>query len=207
MAEIRLVDTRGTDFSEDTRFPGIGVKLLEGKAVNPTLSMVLVRVEPGRGIPTHTHPVETETALFTAGMAILTVEGVEHVLEAGMCVTIPPGLAHSLRNGGEDASVLIDATLKEGFPPISLPKRQHKESAKALWEELGLPRLKPEAPWYGYSLGEWPSELDEAAERATRGEYFAYGKELEKRRRKDVPMNTEVRRVKSKKKRQSQGPP
>jgi UbiD family decarboxylase len=106
----------------------------------------------------------------------------------------------SLRNGGEDASVLIDATLKEGFPPISLPKRQHMERAKALWEELGLPRLKPEAPWYGYSLGEWPSELDEAAERATRGEYFAYGKELEKRRRKDVPMNTEVRRVKEKKK-------
>ena len=29
----------------------------------------------------------------------------------------------SQRHGGEDGSVLIDATLKENFPPISLPKR------------------------------------------------------------------------------------
>ena len=102
----------------------------------------------------------------------------------------------SMRNGGEDASLLIDATLKENFPPISLPKRQHMERAKVLWDELGLPPLKPEAPWFGYSLGEWPRELDEAAERATRGDYFATGEQLKKRRRKDVRMNTEVRRVK-----------
>src|SRR5262249_5961173 len=94
---------------------------------------------------------------------------------------------------------LIDATLKENFPPISLPKRPYMERAKALWQELGLPPLKPEAPWFGYSLGEWPNELDEAAERATRGDYFETGKQLEKRRRKDVAMNTEVRRVKERK--------
>ena len=35
----------------------------------------------------------------------------------------------SKRNGGEDASVLIDATLKENFPPISLPKREYMENA------------------------------------------------------------------------------
>jgi 4-hydroxy-3-polyprenylbenzoate decarboxylase len=70
------------------------------------------------------------------------------------------------------------------------------ERAKALWEELGLPPLKPEAPWFGYSLGEWPDELERAAERAVRGEYFEYGRALEKRRRKDVRMNTEVRHVK-----------
>ena len=44
----------------------------------------------------------------------------------------------SQRNGGEDASVLIDATLKENFPPISLPKREFMERAKVIWEELGL---------------------------------------------------------------------
>jgi 4-hydroxy-3-polyprenylbenzoate decarboxylase len=101
----------------------------------------------------------------------------------------------SKRNSGEDASVLIDATLKEDFPPISLPKREYMENARKIWEELGLPKLKPESPWYGYSLGEWPAELDAAAERATRGEYFATGEELAKRRRKDVRMNTEVRSV------------
>ncbi|MFL4986382.1 MAG: UbiD family decarboxylase [Xanthobacteraceae bacterium] len=105
----------------------------------------------------------------------------------------------SARDGGEDASVLIDATLKENFPPISLPKRQYMERAKVLWEELGLPKLTPEAPWFGYSLGEWPDEFDQAAERATRGDYFESGKIQEKRRRKDVRMNTEVRHVKERK--------
>jgi 4-hydroxy-3-polyprenylbenzoate decarboxylase len=103
----------------------------------------------------------------------------------------------SQRNGGEDASVLIDATLKENFPPISLPKREYMERAKAIWEELGLPKLKPEPPWFGYSLGEWSAALDAAAQSATRGDYFETGKLLEKRRRKDVRMNTEARSVDS----------
>src|SRR6266478_6490365 len=102
----------------------------------------------------------------------------------------------SKRNNGEDASVLIDATLKEDFPPISLPKREYMENARKIWEELGLPKLKPEQPWFGYSLVEWPPDLDAAAERATRGDYFVTGKALAKRRRKDVRMNTEVRNVK-----------
>jgi len=99
----------------------------------------------------------------------------------------------SKRNDGEDASVLIDATMKEDFPPISLPKREYMERAKEIWEELGLPKLKPESPWFGYSLGEWPDELERAAELAVKGDYFETGKLLVKRRRKDVRMNTEVR--------------
>jgi len=101
----------------------------------------------------------------------------------------------SKRAGGEDASVLIDATMKEDFPPISLPKREYMERAKRIWEELGLPKLKPESPWYGYSLGDWPDEFDRAAELAVKGEYFETGKRLVSRRRKDVRMNTEVRDV------------
>ena len=107
----------------------------------------------------------------------------------------------SKRNGGEDASVLIDATMKEDFPPISLPKREYMERAKAIWEDLGLPKLKPESPWFGYSLGEWSDELERAAELAVRGDYFETGKLLVKRRRKDVKMNTEVRDLQEPKKR------
>ena len=99
----------------------------------------------------------------------------------------------SARNGGEDASVLIDATLKEDFPPVSLPKREFMENAKKIWEELELPELKPQAPWFGYSLGEWSEEFDRSAQRAVEGEYFETGKSIAQRRRKDVPMNTEVR--------------
>lgn len=101
----------------------------------------------------------------------------------------------SLRNDGEDASVLIDATLKENFPPISLPKREFMENAKQIWEELGLPELNPQSPWYGYSLGEWSDEFDRAAKLATDSEYFRTGELIAQRRRKDVEMNTEVRRL------------
>ena len=99
----------------------------------------------------------------------------------------------SKRNNGEDAAVLIDATMKEPFPPISLPKREYMERAREIWEELGLPKLKPEAPWYGYSLGEWPEDLARAADLAVKGDYFETGKLLAERKRKDVGMNTEVR--------------
>ncbi|MFN2460484.1 MAG: UbiD family decarboxylase [Candidatus Velthaea sp.] len=101
----------------------------------------------------------------------------------------------SKRNNGQDASVLLNAMLKEKFPPISLPKREFMENAKKIWEELGLPKLRPETPWFGYSLGEWTDELDAAAEAATRGDYFPYGETLIARRRSDVAMNTEVRDV------------
>jgi 4-hydroxy-3-polyprenylbenzoate decarboxylase len=104
----------------------------------------------------------------------------------------------SLRNGGEDASVLFDATLKEPFPPVSLPKREYMENAKKIWDELGLPPLKPQAPWFGTSLGEWDERFDAMAERAVKGDYWVTGDIIAQQRRNDVPMNTEIRRVKPK---------
>jgi 4-hydroxy-3-polyprenylbenzoate decarboxylase len=105
----------------------------------------------------------------------------------------------SLRNGGEDASVLFDATLKEPFPPVSLPKREYMENAKKIWDELGLPALKPQAPWFGTSLGEWDERFDAMAERAVKGDYWVTGDIIAQQRRNDVPMNTEIRRVTPKK--------
>lgn len=105
----------------------------------------------------------------------------------------------SLRNGGEDASILFDATLKEPFPPISLPKREYMENARKIWEELGLPELKPQAPWFGISLGEWGEEFDVMAARAVSGDYWVTGDIIAQQRRNDVPMNTEIRRVVPKK--------
>jgi len=99
----------------------------------------------------------------------------------------------SKRNGGVDASMLIDATLKDDFPPIALPKREFMENARRIWEELGLPALKPEAPWYGYSLGDWSARNEEMAQRAVRGDYFVTGEENALMRRKDVAMNSEIR--------------
>ena len=99
----------------------------------------------------------------------------------------------SERNHGEDASLLVDATLKDDFPPIALPKREYMENAKKIWEELNLPPLRPEAPWFGYSLGDWTERNEIMAKRAVKSDYFITGEEIAKQRRSDLPMNTEIK--------------
>lgn len=98
-----------------------------------------------------------------------------------------------LSGGDEDSALLFNATLKHDFPPISLPKREYMERAKAIWERLGLPELRPEAPWYGYSLGDWPPELEEEARLAVEGRAFEIGDRAALRRRNDVEMNQPIR--------------
>jgi 4-hydroxy-3-polyprenylbenzoate decarboxylase len=99
------------------------------------------------------------------------------------------------RGNGEDASLLIDATLKSDMPPLALPKREYMEHAKALWERLGLPPLKPESPWFGYSLGDWTDEWDAMAQRAADGRYLENGRRSAQLRRDDVAPNTSIRDV------------
>jgi 4-hydroxy-3-polyprenylbenzoate decarboxylase len=99
--------------------------------------------------------------------------------------------------GSEDSSLLVNATLTQDYPPISLPKREIMERARVIWEdELKLPKLKPQAPWYGYDLGAWTVELEQQAQRALRGDYWETGRVIAQRRRRDVAMNTELRDVK-----------
>ncbi len=81
-----------------------------------------------------------------------------------------------------DSALLMDATLKELFPPVSLPKREFMERAKQIWEELGLPKLRPQVPWFGYSLGQWNDEWDEEARLAVQGECYMTGEKLRSRR-------------------------
>jgi hypothetical protein len=98
------------------------------------------------------------------------------------------------RDNGESAAVLVNALLKGIYAPVALPKREFMDNAKMLWERLGLPPLKPEAPWHGYDLGHWPRELERQARLAVQSDYFALGPELAKQRRDDVAMNTPVAR-------------
>ncbi len=98
------------------------------------------------------------------------------------------------RDEGESAAVLVNATLKGTFAPVALPKREYMEKARAIWERLGLPPLKPEAPWHGYDLGFWPKELEQQARMAAESDYFTLGANLANERRSDVAMNTPVER-------------
>jgi 4-hydroxy-3-polyprenylbenzoate decarboxylase len=79
-------------------------------------------------------------------------------------------------NEEEDSTLLMDATMKSDMPPLALPKKDYMERAKSIWEELGLPALRPQPPWYGYSLGDWLPAWDEAAKRAVEGKYLENGK-------------------------------
>ncbi len=91
-----------------------------------------------------------------------------------------------------DSAMLIDATMKYPMPPLALPKREFMENAKALWERLGLPPLKPESPWYGYSLGDWTEEWDARAMQAARGEWMAGDAAYAARRSTDAEPNSPV---------------
>ncbi|MEE9232861.1 MAG: UbiD family decarboxylase [Nitrospirales bacterium] len=82
----------------------------------------------------------------------------------------------------DDSALLINAVLKEPFPPISLPKREYMENARQIWEELGLPALRPESPWFGYSLGQWDDEWEMEAQMAVQGHYLETGDKLAKRK-------------------------
>jgi len=42
--------------------------------------------------------------------------------------------------------------------------------------------LRPQRPWYGYSLGQWDAESQEEAEMALRGEYYKTGDKVAERR-------------------------
>jgi 4-hydroxy-3-polyprenylbenzoate decarboxylase len=92
-----------------------------------------------------------------------------------------------------DSAMLVDATMKHSMPPLALPKREYMENAKALWERLGLPPLRPESPWYGYSLGDWDDEWDRNALAATRGDWMSRDESYRQRQRNDVAPNSSSR--------------
>jgi 4-hydroxy-3-polyprenylbenzoate decarboxylase len=91
----------------------------------------------------------------------------------GMLVSHPTS-----RYDKTESSLLIDATRKADFPPLSLPKKPYMERARQIWEELGLPPLEPQEPWHGYFMGLWPKELEDEADIAARGDYEKIGAKL-----------------------------
>lgn len=70
------------------------------------------------------------------------------------------------------SGMLIDATRKWPYLPVSLPAREFMERAREIWNELGLPALQAKNPWFGYTLGPWPEEYIEEAQKAAKSEYY-----------------------------------
>jgi UbiD family decarboxylase len=95
----------------------------------------------------------------------------------GMVATHP-----SSRYDNGESSLLIDATRKADFPPLSLPKKEYMVRSREIWEELGLPKLEPQEPWHGYLMGLWPEDLAQEAELAARSEHEKVWEKLRRTR-------------------------
>jgi 4-hydroxy-3-polyprenylbenzoate decarboxylase len=93
----------------------------------------------------------------------------------------------------EDSTLLMDATMKGDMPPLALPKQEYMERAQKIWNELGFEPLRPQPPWYGYSLGDWLPQWDEAAKRAALGRYLENGLISAKQKRKGLKPETKFR--------------
>ncbi len=78
-------------------------------------------------------------------------------------------------NQQEDATLLMDATMKEDLPPLALPRQEYMARAQQIWDELGLPKLRPQSPWFGTELGDWLPQWEAAAKRAAEGRYLENG--------------------------------
>ncbi len=96
-------------------------------------------------------------------------------------------------DGDEDSTLLMDATMKGDMPPLALPTQEYMERSRHIWEELGLPKLRPQAPWFGYSLGDWLPQWDAAALRAAKGEYLENGRISKLQQRNDVKAESKFR--------------
>jgi UbiD family decarboxylase len=133
-------------------------------------------------------PDNADAILWAMAYRMNPVEDVQTVAHRGM--------GHGPQresDSAEDSTLLMDATAKGDMPPLALPKREYMERAKKIWEKLGLPPLRPEAPWFGYSLGDWLPEWDAAAERAATGRYLENGRISEQRRKKGLKPETKFR--------------
>ncbi len=98
--------------------------------------------------------------------------------------------------GEEDGTLLIDATMKGDMPPLALPSEEYMEGARALWEKIGLPPLRPESPWHGYSLGDWHERWEAAARNAANSEYRKNGEDtLRRQTDEELIPETSVRHV------------
>ena len=99
--------------------------------------------------------------------------------------------------GAMEGTLLIDATLKHDMPPLALPAEAFMTKAKAIWEELGLPRIVPQSPWHGYQLGDWSDQWTNFADAAVAGAWRQNGESTYSRRHGNLKPETPVRAVES----------
>ncbi len=94
---------------------------------------------------------------------IQVVTGRRPMMDPSAVSPAQPGWHHVHPEPHGSSALLINAIRKWNYPPVALPGKEYMERARQLWNEIGLPQLKPKFPWHGYELGHWPEELRQAA--------------------------------------------
>ena len=86
------------------------------------------------------------------------VAGLSRQSDRGRAHRAVPAGGHGPKSGparSEEFDAADRRHAEDPMPPLALPKREFMERARKIWDELGLPALKPQPPWHGYSLGDW----------------------------------------------------
>lgn len=107
---------------------------------------------------------------------------------------------HGPKSGSRNAegTLLIDATLKAPMPPLALPAEPYMVRARQIWEDLQLPPLSPQPPWYGYSLGDWSDAWSSFADKAVTGDWRLNGENTLARRKGGMKPETPARDIEKK---------
>ncbi|HEY5623601.1 MAG TPA: UbiD family decarboxylase [Gammaproteobacteria bacterium] len=134
-------------------------------------------------------PTNTDAIFWSLAYRTNPVEDLEITTDRSM------GHGPKVEAGAKDSGFLIDATRKTTLPPLALPTRPYMEAAREIWEELGLPKLTPQSPWHGYSMGDWTEGWERFAQNAAAGRWVENGIATFERRRSGIKPETPVRRV------------
>ena len=92
--------------------------------------------------------------------------------------SVTPSSDSAYPDGAGASALLINAVREHPYLPVSLPRQDFMEEAKARWDRLGLPALDLRSPWHGYPLSQWSAENAEEALLAVTGRYFETGEKL-----------------------------
>jgi quercetin dioxygenase-like cupin family protein len=101
MAMPRVADLAAGEWQEHSRFPGITIKGLLTASDNPFANVNVIQVPPGTVVGRHSHAEQVETVWVIRGIAILTIDQTEVLIQDGQIIAIPIGLEHALRNEGQ----------------------------------------------------------------------------------------------------------
>jgi 4-hydroxy-3-polyprenylbenzoate decarboxylase len=92
--------------------------------------------------------------------------------------SVTPSPDSAYPDGAGASALLINAVREHPYLPVSLPRQDFMEDAKARWDRLGLPALDLRSPWHGYALTQWSVENAVEALLAVTGRYFETGEKL-----------------------------